>query len=310
MKVAFLNLCHCDPKLVARTARKLTADPQFYMIIHVDLKADEQAFRKEIGDNPQVCYVKNRRSVSWGSFSAVDATLEMMRTAAEMEEKFDYYILLQNLDYPIKSNHQIQAYLEKYKGKEFIRGCRIGGSKDWHFRWKYKLYHDYEDKFYRSEKTKIRRVMHGIRKIARSIPCLAFNGIIRDDKEYPLYYGAAQWGMTDACVRYILDFSKQHERFHQKMQHIQFPDEEYFHTIVHNSPFKKKCIRYDEPEQRWLVNWRNLHYFEYPKEITVFVEKDFDKLMKREELFCRKVRSGVSDGLLDRIDRVHDRENF
>ena len=88
------------------------------------------------------------------------------------------------------------------------------------------------------------------------------------------------------------------------MQAFKFPDEEYFHTIVHNSPFKYRCVKYDEPERRWLVNWRNLHYFEYPKEIVTFTEKDFDKLINRDELFCRKVRSGISDTLLDKIDKV------
>ena len=88
------------------------------------------------------------------------------------------------------------------------------------------------------------------------------------------------------------------------MMHIKFPDEEYFQTIVHNSQFKYKCSKYDEPEQRWLVNWRNLHYYEYPREITVFKDEDFNKLKERNELFCRKVRTGVSDSLMDKLDNI------
>ena len=64
-------------------------------------------------------------------------------------------------------------------------------------------------------------------------------------------------------------------------------------------------MNYDEPVQRWLVNWRNIHYFEFPDSgVVTFTEKDYDKLMSREELFCRKVRSGVSDKLLDKIDQA------
>ena len=74
---------------------------------------------------------------------------------------------------------------------------------------------------------------------------------------------------------------------------------------MHNSAFKTKCVKYDEPVQRWLVNWRNIHYFEFPDEgVVTFTEKDYDKLMSLDELFCRKVRSGVSDKLLDQIDSV------
>ena len=86
------------------------------------------------------------------------------------------------------------------------------------------------------------------------------------------------------------------------MSHVQFPDEEYFHTIIHNSQYKDNCFNKEEPIRRWLVNWRNLHYFEYPKEITTFNKDDFDKLMKCEELFCRKVRINQSKELMDLID--------
>jgi hypothetical protein len=62
-------------------------------------------------------------------------------------------------------------------------------------------------------------------------------------------------------------------------------------------------VKYDEPVQRWLVNWRNLHYYEYPNDgVTVFTEADYDKIMAEDVLFVRKVRAGVSDVLMDKID--------
>ena len=44
MRIAFLNLCHCEPEIVARVAGKLTEHPDFDMYIHVDAKADSQPF--------------------------------------------------------------------------------------------------------------------------------------------------------------------------------------------------------------------------------------------------------------------------
>lgn len=305
MNIAFLNLCHCDPNMVARVAKKLTAKENFYMFIHVDQKSDQSEFETKLESCERVFFTKKRYDVSWGSFSAIRATLELMKEAVSSNVSFDRYVLLQNLDYPLKSNTQIEAFFTEYSDKEFIRACKIGQSKDRHFQGKYKLYHDYEDKFYRSDKSVPKKLIHGVKKIVRSIPRLAFDGVIKEDgKEYPLYYGAAQWALTDECVRYILDFADSHPGFNAEMEHIQFPDEEYFHTIVHNSDFKYRCIKYDEPEKRWLVNWRNIHYFEYPAEITVFETKDFDKLIQKEELFCRKVRTGVSDELMDLIDQA------
>ena len=84
---------------------------------------------------------------------------------------------------------------------------------------------------------------------------------------------------------------------------MQFPDEEYFHTVVHNSRFKTRCYKYDEPEARWLVNWRNLTYFEFPREVTVLTKADYQKLKSVPDLFCRKVRSDISKELLDELDK-------
>ena len=112
MKVAFLNLCHCDPMIVERVARKLTASPAFDMYIHVDAKQDEVPFRKRLNDCPRVYFVKNRQKVYWGGYHAVLATLELMRVAVESDVNYDYYVLLQNLDYPLKSNKQIEQFFD------------------------------------------------------------------------------------------------------------------------------------------------------------------------------------------------------
>ena len=225
MNIAFLNLCHCDPDVVARVTKKLTAKENFYMFIHVDQKSDQAEFESRLEGCERVFFTQKRYDVSWGSFSAIRATLELMKEAVSSDIAFDRYVLLQNLDYPLKSNEQIEAYFTGYSDKEFIRACKIGQSKDRHFQGKYKLYHDYEDKFYRSDKSAPKKLIHGIKKIVRSIPRLTFDGVIRQDgEEYPLYYGAAQWALTDDCVRYILDFAGSHPGFNAEMEHIQFPD--------------------------------------------------------------------------------------
>lgn len=305
MKVAFLNLCHCEPEIVARVARKLTKNENFDMYVHVDAKQDITPFQEKMQGISRVYWVTRRHKVYWGGYNAIEATLTMMREALASERNYDYLVVLQNLDYPIKSNKEIQQFFEKNKGKEFIRGCKIAKTKDWHYARKYKIYNKRDDDFYLNNKSKLKKIFHDGLLAMVSLRTIGFDGIIKEGGEaFPLYYGTAQWAITRECAEYILDFEKSHPKFNKKMQHIQFPDEEYFHTIVHNSEFKYHCIKYDEPEKRWLVNWRNIHYFEYPKEITVFDEKDYEKLMAREELFIRKVRQGISDKLLDMIDQV------
>lgn len=305
MKIAFLNLCHCDAEVVARVANKLTKNENFDMYIHVDRKSDILPFRKLLDENRQVYFIQNRKKVYWGGYNAIEATFELIRTALSSDRGYDYFVLLQNLDYPIRSNEHIQQFFEQNKGTEFIRGCQIARTKDWHYARKYKIYNKRDDDFYIAKHCKIRKYLRYIRLIMQSITTIGFNGVIKESKEnYDIHYGAAQWAITKECAQYIDEFEKMHPKFNEVMRHIQFPDEEYFHTVVHNSDFKYHCMMYDEPEQRWLVNWRNLHYFEFPKEVTVFEEKDFENIMKQDVLFVRKVKTGSSERLMDLIDEV------
>lgn len=306
MRIAFLNLCHTDPKIVYRVAEKLTQDPDFDMYIHVDAKVDEAPFRELLKDNEQVYFIQNRQKVYWGGYHAILAIMELLRTALASGRQYDYMVALQNLDYPIKSNAYIQDFFTKNKGTEYIRGCKIARTKDRHYSAKYKIYNNRDKDFYLTNTSKVKKYLWDAANALKSITTIGFNGVHKENGEtIELYYGTAQWAVTRACAAYIVNFFDTHPKFNRRMEHIKFPDEEYPHTVVHNSKFRTKCVKYDEPEKRWLVNWRNIHYFEFPNEgVVTFTDKDYDKLMGLEELFVRKVRSGVSDSLLDQIDET------
>lgn len=305
MTIAFLNLCHCDENLVARVANKLTKNNNFDMYIHIDKKSEIMPFKELLKNNDQVYFIKNRKKVYWGGYNAIEATFELLQEALSSNRNYDYFVLLQNLDYPIRSNAYIQEFFKESNGTEFIRGCNIACTKDWHYTRKYKIYNKRDDDFYSNNKSKLRKYLRYSNLILRSVTRIGFNGVIKEQgKKYDIHYGAAQWAITCECAKYLVEFNKTHPRFNEIMKHIQFPDEEYFHTVVHNSKYKYRCIKYDEPEQRWLVNWRNLHYFEFPREVTIFEAKDFEHIMQQDDLFVRKVKTGISDSLMDRIDEV------
>lgn len=306
MRIAFLNLCHTDPAIVERVANKLTQDPDFDMYIHVDAKSDIGPFKERLNDNSQVHFLQNRYKVYWGGYNAILATFELLNAALNSDRNYDYVVALQNLDYPIKSNAYIKEFFENNNGREFIRGCNIARTSDRHYSAKYKIYNSRDKDFYLNDHCKLVKLAWDGFHAIMSLKTIGFNGVHKEnDEEIELYYGTAQWAVTRECAKYMVDFYNTHPKFNKRMQHIKFPDEEYFHTVVHNSRFKTHCVKYDEPLKRWLVNWRNIHYFEFPDEgVVTFTEKDFDKLMGLEELFCRKVRSGVSDKLLDMIDEA------
>lgn len=306
MRIAFLNLCHTDPEMVARVANKLTKNPEFDMYIHVDAKTDIEPFQKLLDKNPQVIFIKERYKVYWGGYHAILTSIALLEAALRSERQYDYVVMLQNLDYPIKSNQYIEEFFTRNNGTEYIRGCHIAKTKDWHYAAKYKIYNSRDKEFYLKKHSKpVKLLWDGFHALL-SLTTIGFNGVHKENGEtLDLYYGTAQWAVTRECAEYMVQFYHTHPKFNKRMEHIKFPDEEYFHTVVHNSKFRTKCVKYDEEVKRWLVNWRNIHYFEFPDEgVVTFTEKDYQKLMEREELFCRKVRSGVSDTLLDKIDEA------
>ena len=303
MRIAFLNLCHTDPALVARCARKLCADPDFDMYIHVDAKQNIEPFEKHLCGIDRVYFTPGRHKVYWGGYNAIHACFELLRTALNSGRHYDYFVMMQNLDYPIKSNSYIKEFFETNNGKEFIRGCPIAGTKDWEFSRKYKLYYMKDNPYGKASYKNPNKIFITAVSALLSLTTYGFNGIIKEhDGDYPIYYGCAQWAVTRECAEFLDEFEKTHPKFNKRMKIMQFPDEEYFHTVVHNSKFRTHCIKYDEPEQRWLVNWRNLTYFEFPREVSVLTKADYEKLKGLPDLFCRKVRSEVSGELLDLLD--------
>lgn len=305
MKIAFLNLCHCEPEIVARVAKKLCAEPDFDMYVHVDAKQNIEPFKKALDGIRGVYFTPNRYKVYWGGYNAIRATMELLSAALSSGENYDYVVTLQNLDYPIRSNEYIKEFFTTHNGTEYIRGCRIAGTDDWEFARKYKLYYRKDTPLGGKNQPKVKKAIYNAAMAVMSITTIGCNGVIKENgKSYELHYGCAQWAVTGGCAKYILDFYNTHPKFNKKMMKMQFPDEEYFHTVVHNSKFKTKNFKYDEEPQRWLVNWRNLHYFEFPKEVTVLDESYYDKLLEQGEeiLFCRKVKKGISDKLMDMLD--------
>jgi len=309
MKIAFLNLCHTEPEIVARAASKLTACEDFDMYVHVDEKSDIEPFKTALSGISRTYFTENRAKLYWGGFNAVHATFLLLNQALKSPRQYDYYVILQNLDYPIRSNDFISEFFKEREGTEFIRGCPIARTKDPHYSRKYKIYNKRDDDFYLKKRSKPRMYLRYAHMLLRSCKTIFNDGIIHENGEsYGIYYGAAQWAITRELAQYMKEFYTTHPKFNKYMEHVQFPDEKYFHTIAHNSDYKYKCVKYDEPEKRWLVNWRNLHYFDYPGEITVLTEKDYDTIMVQDALFIRKVRAGISDGLLEKIDAATNRD--
>lgn len=293
IKIAYLILAHTDPEHVARLATRISVPNKADVYIHVDKKTDIEPFKKLVKGS--ITFIEDRITVNWGGYNSVLATLSLLKTAYK-SANYDRFILLQGLDYPIASNNKIFNFFEENNDVEFIRACKITGSKDTYHTDRCQYYWFYDDK---------NLIKKMINKANSLLPIKLRKGYVHDDKIYNVYWGSALWALTNNCVEYILNFSGSHEKFNNYFKHVFPPDETYFHSIVYNSPFGLKThYGGEEPERHGLVNWKNIHYFEYPDNIKIFTEIDYEQLTKLDFLFFRKATTEKSIKLLDMIDGI------
>lgn len=313
MKIAYLLLCHIDPEHIARLANKLTNDTMDEVFVHVDGKSNIEPFSEVLKGNTQVHVLEDRVDIYWGGYSSVEATIKLFRAALSSGE-FDRFVILQGLDYPIKSNKEIHAFFEENMDKEFIRAQNISDCSNPKEIHKYSLYW-YLDK----PKKKAARVRRWIINTINNrfflkkwiIPHFKKNYVKdRTGRKMKIYQGSAQFGATRQLAEYIVNFYDENEGFNRYFRSMYAPDEAYFHTIVYNSPFIEHTPdkKADTRPNLSVIELKNLTYFEYPVYVMLFTQKsDWPKLRDSGFLYFRKA-SSESKELLDYIDEQHRSE--
>lgn len=223
MKIAYLILAHNNPAHLDKLINSLNSDfCDFY--IHFDKKS-KTLFN--LLNYKNVYYLNNRISIFWGGFSIVQATINLLIESSK-EHKYDYYILLSGVDYPIRSNRYIKNFFIKNSGKEFIDLYKMPLYD--------KSFNRIDKYFFEGNTNRYLYFfqMH-LNKTLKSIP---YNRRLpsRFDK-FVKYAGANWWALSDSCINYIIKFLLDNPSYASFYKHTHIPDEMFFQTIVGNSPF-------------------------------------------------------------------------
>jgi len=272
-KMCFLVLAHSHFQQLNRLLNSLDY-PGFDVYLHVDAKSSYQ------GALPKnVSLIQPSVICQWGSFSLVQATLELLRAAKDSGIEYRYYTLLSGVDYPVRSNDDIHRklaesdseFLDIYQGKNDFR-------HDW-----YRKHH-------------LTRFPYWPRRLVHMF-LHRMQGRVLPDKHMPMsmqpYWGSQWWSLSHAAIQYVFDFMMEHPKYLPFFKFSHAPDEMFFHTIILNSSFKSKM----KP---------NLHYIDWKKggsHPKVLGENDFEAFSTGDWLFARKFDLDATPGLLDRIDR-------
>jgi len=288
-EIAFLILAHTDPVQVGRLCRAL--DYRARIFVHLDAKVDIRPFLAQ--PLPEsVIFIKDRVRVSWAAYSQVEATLRMMRAALDSGHDFSHLVMLSGLDYPIKPLSSLHAFLDRNTGRELIQF--VDASVSPAYRVFYEHYWFLEVNAWLRPASLDRAIRHGFGRALRQFIC----------KPQPLgmtcCWGSAYWALTPACAQHILDFGDESPDFVRWASSSFAVDEHYFHTIVAHSRFLESSEGFQPyigtGPQTWRlgclhINRRKIH-----------AESDFEELRDSDKFFVRKIVSGQSDHLVERLD--------
>lgn len=281
MKVAFLMLCHKNPKQINLLLKALK-HPQIDVFIHVDSKNENIREDIEKSDGVYLLPKKDCVDVQWAQFSEVKATLNLLN-AAISEGGYSHYFLISGQDFPLKSIGEIVRFLNERKDENFIDCALI-------------------KRFEKRNDIYFPRMVIGRRiwqKILKGILVYSTGGwnqtfsIIKRLKpaNVQYYFGSQWWCLNDAMVKWIYNFLENYPEYIKLFKHLLCPDECFFQTLVMNSPFANTTKPY-------------LHYIKWekgkssPKTLTTI---DYEELKKAEKLIARKFDINVDAEIIERL---------
>jgi hypothetical protein len=280
MKIVYIISAYKYPEQLIRLILRLnTKNSQFF--VHIDKKTSAEIYNKifaRLSSFPNVLFLE-RHKCYWGDFGHVSATIKGIKEIYNKKVDFDYVILLTGQDYPIKSNNQIESFLNGTEKKSFIKYFQLPceywykGGFDRIERWHFRLFN---------------------KPLAFPNKHLEFPVKRQFPKGFKPFGGFSYWCLSRECVEYIHDFINQNREFINFFKYVLIPDEMFFQTILLNSPLKGNIINDDLRYIKWIPRTPNP---------LILGKNDFEEMMKSSKLFARKFDLTQDADVLDMIDQ-------
>jgi hypothetical protein len=314
LKKAYLILSHQHPIHLGRIINALD-DGESYFLVHVDARVDIEPF-KFISNRGNVFFAKERVKCFWGDFSIVEATINLIKAALEIEG-IQYFILLSGQCYPLASNSEINTFLYRRKGTDFQNVSLI--EKTWSnievkkrlemYRFnlgpnKYDSLHipsllskDIEDY---SSLEKIVKLINSNITIDEKIIALRLIASPREKLNMEVMGGSQWFAYTASTIHKFINFFNSHPNFLEYFKYVHVPDEIIFPTLLAHIKSNDDSITIDR--SLTYVNWAK-QGVELPAILDI---NDFESVVKASKfyLFARKFNPELSFELLDKIDQM------
>ncbi len=307
-KIAYIIIAHKDPVQLKRLINALDFNSDFY--IHIDKKVDLNPFKKELSSIQTEIYCISKYKIHWGGFSIALTQKEMLGAVLNSGNKYKRIVCISGLDYPIYSNRMIHEMFDKNPEKEFISGLNISHDEpgEIHRITNY-FFVDHPFTISNLKIVKILRKFSKILKLKKKR-----NTTYLNKKQSDIFFGSGWWAITYNCAKYAYGCLCKEKKFLKYISTSFVPDELCINTIVFNSRFATNAIKMPKnfaislPGDIAFERLSPLHYLQYREQMKTMVEADLDNILKSNKMFIRKAETGISDSLMDRIDRMREQE--
>ncbi|XP_045138158.1 uncharacterized protein LOC123520188 [Portunus trituberculatus] len=223
--LAFVILVHKDPPAVMQLL-SLIYRPHHFYVLHVDQRATH--VRRALNDlllhlmpgasNVRILPASRSFVASWGSYNIVRAELEAFEELLRMGH-WDFAINLSGADLPLRDVDDLAATLAPYRGTNFVP------------------IFTQRNKNMKADQGLAWDVWHGCEGYVYNVT----RGGGQPEPQELLIYTGSQWSiMSHELVNYAVTpalRSQATNRWQFYLQTSIIPDESYFPTLTHNSPF-------------------------------------------------------------------------
>ena len=291
MRLAYFLPVHKYAHLFKRIFRAIY-DAENTYLIHIDKKS-EPSFHQEIRDflSPyaNVRFMPSYDCVYYG-YSTLDIDLKAIKEL--LNEKWDFFLNVSGQDFPLKSQAYIRNYLESRRDKNFVQVRDI--EKEWK-----KI--SYRAHWYVIELKINSRILQRKRLLPTPIWRPYPKGYRR--------YGGSAWCILNREFCEYLTLDPSYDRLKRFMKHTIIPEEEFFQTVIMNSPFKDTVIN----DNKRFITFQGIRMFDnlartvglrgyYYSRMKLVTMDDLDKLTKSDAFFARKVDESVDPRVIDVLE--------
>lgn len=270
---AYLIMAHHRFEILREILRDID-DERNDIFLHIDKKTKNVDFAS-LKECAQVAnlYFTSRIDVHWGGYSQSACMLQLLSEAVN-RGKHDYYHFMVGVEFPLKTQDYIHAFMDRHLGKEFIGYDNF--AQNYTDRVKYLHFfneHGRSKNYLGRSLDILRRKMVALQKL------LGYTYITATTDNFKK--GNACMSITHDLAKHILSCKEQIKRLYK---HSYCSDELFIHTLVYNSPFYDNVF---DKNDEYISSMRMCQWEEGKN--NQYHVKDVDMLIKSGRLFARKI---------------------